>query len=96
MITQPYIIRVYFSAESDALSAVRQFNNAGLFADYVKSDNMDSGKWKVVFQGKNLTESASAVKNLTVKPKVVEVWDPSEIPADSSLRTGYSEFKTLF
>jgi hypothetical protein len=81
-ISQPYIVRIFFSSEREVHSAISDLNSQDLFGDYVHAGYNEPGKWKVIFANDDLKLSVAAIKALSVKPQHVDVFNPAADWAD--------------
>lgn len=87
---QPPVTRMYFRTESEAVDALNQLENMGIFAELLRADTGEADKWKLVFFEDELVSTTTALKRLSKKPKAVEVFDSSDV-----VETGWPTFKAL-
>jgi hypothetical protein len=63
--SQPYVLRVYFNNETDAVDAQDDLMQHKVRSDYIKTNSDEPGKFKLIFTDSNIHNAVKLVKKLT-------------------------------
>ena len=74
-IKQPLVVRAFFKTVQELEKAHEQLEAIGVFGDTV-SNNPTPGEHRLIFTDSSLTQAKVALRRISVKPELVQVFDP--------------------